>query len=111
MSNSGKPFTTVTLEDRTFAVVRTDPRKPQFLEVIALFLDASRARGGPASGRSTPALVFGCAARWRCVRTRAPSERGYFYLQHLVDGGCSRGACTRGFDELFLLQRLQNRMQ
>ena len=44
MSNSGKPFTTVTLEDRTFAVVRTDPRKPQFLEVIALFLDASRAR-------------------------------------------------------------------
>ena len=44
MSNSGKPFTTVTLEDRTFAVVRTDPRKPQFLEVIAIFLDASRAR-------------------------------------------------------------------
>ena len=44
MSSSGKPFTTVTLEDRTFAVVRIDPRKPQFLEVIALFLDASRAR-------------------------------------------------------------------
>ena len=44
MSSNGKPFTTVTLEDGTFAVVRTDPRKPQFLEVIALFLDASRAR-------------------------------------------------------------------
>jgi len=44
MSSNGKPFTTVTLEDRTFAVVRIDPRKPQFLEVIALFLDASRAR-------------------------------------------------------------------
>jgi len=44
MSSSDKPFTTVTLEDRTFAVVRTDPRKPQLLEVIALFLDASRAR-------------------------------------------------------------------
>ena len=44
MSSSDKPFTTVTLEDRTFAVVRTDPRKPQFLEVIAIFLDASRAR-------------------------------------------------------------------
>ena len=44
MSSSAKPFTTVTLEDGTFAVVRTDPRKPQFLEVIALFLDASRAR-------------------------------------------------------------------
>jgi len=44
MSNSGKPFTTVTLEDSTFAVVRSDPRKPQLLEVIAIFLDASRAR-------------------------------------------------------------------
>jgi len=44
MSSSGKPFTTVTLEDGTFAVVRSDPRKPQFLEVIAFFLDASRAR-------------------------------------------------------------------
>ena len=42
MSSSGKPFTTVTLEDGTFAMVRIDPRKPQFLEVIALFLDASR---------------------------------------------------------------------
>src|SRR5271166_1224417 len=44
MSSSGKPFTTVTLEEGTFAVVRIDPRKPQFLEVIALFFDASRAR-------------------------------------------------------------------
>jgi hypothetical protein len=44
MRSSGKPLTTVTLEDGTFAVVRSDPRKPQFLEVIAIFLDASRAR-------------------------------------------------------------------
>ena len=44
MSSNGKPFTTVTLEDSTFAVVRSDPRKPRLLEVIALFLDASRAR-------------------------------------------------------------------
>ena len=44
MSSNGKPFTTVTLEDGTFAVVRTDPRKPQFLEVIAIFSDVSRAR-------------------------------------------------------------------
>ena len=44
MRSSGKPFTTVTLEDGTFAVVRSDPRKPQFLEVIAIFLDAARAR-------------------------------------------------------------------
>jgi len=44
MSSSGKPFTIVTLEDGTFAVVRTDPRKPHLLEVIAIFYDASRAR-------------------------------------------------------------------
>ena len=40
MSSSGKPFTTVTLEDGTFAMVRIDPRKPQFLEVIAIFPEA-----------------------------------------------------------------------
>jgi uncharacterized membrane protein len=44
MSSSAKPFTTVTLEDGTFAVVRTDPHKPQFLEVIAIFSEAERAR-------------------------------------------------------------------
>jgi hypothetical protein len=44
MSSSGKPFTTVTFEDGTCAVVRTDPRRPRLLEIIAIFLDASRAR-------------------------------------------------------------------
>ena len=44
MSSNGKPFTTITLEDRTFAVVRTDPRKPQLLEVITIFSEAQRAR-------------------------------------------------------------------
>ena len=44
MSSSGKPFTIVTLEDGTFAVVRTDPRKPRLLEVIAIFSEAARAR-------------------------------------------------------------------
>ena len=44
MSSSGKPFTTVTLEDGTFAVVRTDPHTSWLLEVIAIFADASRAR-------------------------------------------------------------------
>ena len=44
MSSSAKQFTTVTLEDGTFAVVRTDPRKPRLLEVIATFSDAARAR-------------------------------------------------------------------
>ena len=45
MSSSAKPFTTVTLEDGTFAVVRTDPRKPRLLEVIAIFSEEERARG------------------------------------------------------------------
>ena len=40
MSSNGKPFTTVTLEDGTFAVVRSDPRKPRLLEVIAIFSEA-----------------------------------------------------------------------
>ena len=44
MSSSAKPFTTVTLEDSTFAVVRSDPRKPWLLEMIAIFSEARRAR-------------------------------------------------------------------
>ena len=44
MSSNGKPFTTVTLEYGIFAVVRTDPRKPRYLEVIAIFFEAERAR-------------------------------------------------------------------
>jgi len=44
MGSNGKMFKTVVLEDGTHAVVRTDPRKPQFLEVVAIFYDASRAR-------------------------------------------------------------------
>ena len=44
MSNSGKPFTTVTLEDNSVAVVRSDPRTPRVLEVIAIFAEAARAR-------------------------------------------------------------------
>jgi|SRR5271166_2428210 len=44
MSTSGKAFTTVTLEDGTCAVVRTDPRKPRLLEVIAIFFEAECAR-------------------------------------------------------------------
>ena len=44
MSSSGAPFTTVTLEDGTFAIVRSDPNKPNLLEVIAVFFEVSRAR-------------------------------------------------------------------
>ena len=44
MGNNGKTFKTVVFEDGTHAVVRTDLREPRFLEVIAIFYDASRAR-------------------------------------------------------------------
>ena len=44
MSSSGKPFTTVTLEDGSVAVVRSDARTPRVLEVIAIFSEAERAR-------------------------------------------------------------------
>jgi len=44
MSSSGTPFMTVTFEDGTYAVVRTNPSKPHVLEVVAAFYDASRAR-------------------------------------------------------------------
>ena len=44
MSTNGKPFTIITLEDGTFTVVRSDPRKPRLMEVVATFFDASRAR-------------------------------------------------------------------
>ena len=44
MNSSGKPFTTVTFQDGSVAVVHSDPRTPRLLEVIALFADAARAR-------------------------------------------------------------------
>ena len=37
-SCSGAPFTIVTLEDGTFAVVRSDPGKPRLLEITAITL-------------------------------------------------------------------------
>ena len=44
MSTSAKPFSTVTFQDASVAVVRTDPGKPRFLELVATFYDASHAR-------------------------------------------------------------------
>ena len=44
MSSSDKAFTIATFEDGSIAVVRTDPRKPRLLEVIAIFSEAARAR-------------------------------------------------------------------
>jgi len=44
MSNSSKPFSTATFQDGSVAVVRSDPRTPRVLEVIAIFFEAERAR-------------------------------------------------------------------
>jgi hypothetical protein len=68
MSSSGKPFTTVTLEDGMFAVVGTDPRKPRLLEVIAIFPDTSRARDY-ADRESSRAAVPAVARKGATTRT------------------------------------------
>jgi hypothetical protein len=44
MSASTKPFSIVTFQDGSVAVVRSDPRTPRVLEVIAIFCEAERAR-------------------------------------------------------------------
>ena len=44
MSTSTKPFSVVTFQDGSVAVVHSDPRTPRVLEVIAIFSDAARAR-------------------------------------------------------------------
>jgi DNA-binding MarR family transcriptional regulator len=44
MSTGAHPFRIVTFENGSVAVVKQDPRKPQHLEVIANFYDATLAR-------------------------------------------------------------------
>ena len=44
MSTSTRPFSIVTFQDGSVAVVRGDPRTPRVLEVIAVFFEAERAR-------------------------------------------------------------------
>ena len=44
MSTSTKPFSIVTFQDGSVAVVHSDPRTPRVLEVIAVFFEAARAR-------------------------------------------------------------------
>ena len=55
MSSSDKAFTITTFEDGSVAVVRTDPRKPRLLEIIAIFSEAARARDYAASENSRSA--------------------------------------------------------
>ena len=56
-------------------------------------------------------LIFVKGALLLSVGRRSGRQKSSCLSQNLVDGGCSRGAGARGFDELFLLQRLQNRME
>ena len=44
MSTSTKPFSIVTFQDSSVAVVHSVPRTPRLLEVIAVFFEAARAR-------------------------------------------------------------------
>jgi hypothetical protein len=44
MESNTKTFKTVAFEDGTSAVVRTDPREPRLMKLVAIFYDASRAR-------------------------------------------------------------------
>jgi hypothetical protein len=44
MSTSTRPFSIVTFQDGSVAVVHSDPRTPRVLEVVAIFADAARAR-------------------------------------------------------------------
>ena len=44
MSASTRPFSIVTFQDGSVAVVHSDPRTPRVLEVIAIFFEAARAR-------------------------------------------------------------------
>jgi len=44
MASNKQELKTALFEDGTYAVLRADPAKPRFLEVIATFHDAARAR-------------------------------------------------------------------
>ena len=44
MSTSTKPFSIVTFQDGSVAVVHSDPRTPRVLEIIAIFFEAARAQ-------------------------------------------------------------------
>ena len=44
MSSGAYPFRIATFEDGSVAVVKRDPRKPQLLELIAIFYDAALAQ-------------------------------------------------------------------
>jgi uncharacterized membrane protein len=68
MSASTRPFSIVTFQDGSVAVVHNDPRTPRLLEVIAIFADAARARDYADRENSR-------AAEPASQPTEAPSQR------------------------------------
>jgi uncharacterized membrane protein len=69
MSTSTRPFSIVTFQDGSVAVVRSDPRTPRVLEVIAIFFDAAHARDYADRENSR-------AAEPAAEPTEAPTQRG-----------------------------------
>ena len=67
MSTSTKPFSIVTFQDGAVAVVRSDPRTPRVLEVIAVFFEAERSRNYADRENSR-------AAEPAAASTRAPTR-------------------------------------
>jgi hypothetical protein len=78
MSSSGKLFTTITFDGGTHAVVRSDPGKPRFIEVVAIFYDASRARSYAEmeNDRSGDGLV---------ASTAAPKKQAVAPIEHIPE--------------------------
>ena len=55
MNTSTKPFSTVTFQDGSVAVVRSVLRTPRVVEIIAIFFEAERARDYADRENSRPA--------------------------------------------------------
>ncbi len=76
MNSNGKPFTTVTFEDGSVAVVHSDARTPRVLDVIAIFFEAARARDyadGENSRAAEPAAAPKEATTQRRFEPTAPT--------------------------------------
>ena len=73
MSISAHPCTTVTFEDGSIAVIKTDPRKPRLLEAIAIFFNAAHARDYAERENSRSSAEP--AITWSRKGTIAPASR------------------------------------
>jgi hypothetical protein len=76
MGTSTRPFSIVTFQDGSAAVVHSDPRTPRVLEMIAIFFEAERARDyadGENSRAAEPAAAPKEATTQRRVEPTAPT--------------------------------------